>query len=146
MVSTQANNEKEKNKDDGRQQTMMTFIGVAILVAGFVALIKIFGLVEKSSEVFNISKLALSDMQNPNLDDDAKEVALQHHAKRLFSLFFLLTLGGAVALLLPAGLLLLLEKMDLLSFSNVMTMTLSWEFLLVSSVLIIAIILLAKKR
>lgn len=124
---------------------MMTYVGVVILVAGFVVLIRIFGLVEKSSEVFHISKLALSDMQNPDFDDDAKEVALQQHAKRLFSLFFLLTIGGAAALALPAGLLFLLEKMGLLSLSNVMAVTLSWEFLLVSSVLIIAIILLAKK-
>ena len=125
---------------------MMTFVGVTILVAGFVVLVRIFGLVEKSGEVFKISKLALSDIQNPGLDDDAKEVALQQHAKRLFSLFFLLTVGGAAALALPAGLLFLLEKMDLLSLNAVMTVTLSWEFLLASSVLIIAIILGAKKQ
>lgn len=124
----------------------MTLVGVAILVAGFVVLIKIFGLVEKSGEVFKISKLALADLQNPDLDDEAKEVALQLYAKRLFSLFILLTIGGAAALVLPAGLLLLLEKMDFLSFSNVLAVTLSWEFFLVISVLIIAVILLAKKR
>ena len=125
---------------------MMTFVGVTILVTGFVVLVRIFGLVEKSGEVFKISKLALSDIQNPSLDDDAKEVALQQHAKRLFCLFFLLTVGGAAALALPAGLLFLLEKMDLLSLNAVMTVTLSWEFLLASSVLIIAIILRAKKQ
>jgi hypothetical protein len=125
---------------------MMTFAGVAILVGGFVVLVKIFGLVEKSTEVFSVSRLALSDIQNPDLDDEAKEAALQQHAKRLFGLFFLLAIGGAAALALPAGLLFLLERMGLLSLSAVMTLTLSWEFLLASSVLIIAIILLAKKR
>ncbi len=125
---------------------MMTFAGVAILVAGFVVLVKIFGLVEKSTEVFSVSRLALSDIQNPDLDDAAKEAALQQHAKRLFGLFFLLAIGGAAALALPAGLLFLLERMGLLSLSAVMALTLSWEFLLASSVLIIAIILLAKKR
>jgi hypothetical protein len=125
---------------------MMTFAGVAILVAGFVVLVKIFGLVEKSTEVFSVSRLALSDMQNPDLDDEAKEAAIQQHAKRLFGLFFLLAIGGAAALALPAGLLFLLEGMGLLSLSAVITVTLSWEFLLASSVLIIAIILLAKKR
>lgn len=124
----------------------MTFAGVAILVAGFVVLVKIFGLVEKSTEVFSVSRLALSDMQNPDLDDEAKEAAIQQHAKRLFGLFFLLAIGGAAALALPAGLLFLLEGMGLLSLSAVITVTLSWEFLLASSVLIIAIILLAKKR
>lgn len=124
----------------------MTYVGVAILVAGFVVLIKIFGLVEKSREVFTVSKFALSDIQNPELNDDAKEVALQQHAKRLFTLFFLLTVGGAAALALPAGLLFLLEQAGLLSFSDVIAVTLSWEFLLASSVLIIAVILLAKKH
>ena len=124
----------------------MTFAGVAILVAGFVVLVKIFGLVEKSTEVFSVSRLALSDIQNPDLDDAAKEAALQQHAKRLFGLFFLLAIGGVAALALPAGLLFLFERMGLLSLSAVMTVTLSWEFLLASSVLIIAIILLAKKR
>ncbi|MDH3947336.1 MAG: hypothetical protein OEU74_00080 [Gammaproteobacteria bacterium] len=125
---------------------MMTFAGVAILVAGFVVLVKIFGLVEKSTEVFSVSRLALSDIQNPDLDDEAKEAAIQKHAKRLIGLFFLLTIGGAAALALPAGLLFLLERMGLLSLSAVIAVTLSWEFLLASSVLIIAIILLAKNR
>jgi hypothetical protein len=125
---------------------MMSLAGATLLVIGFVVLSKIFGLIQKSTAVIDVAKLALTDLRNPGLDDDAKEIALQRHAKRLFGLFLLLTLGGAAALFLPVGLIWLLEQLGLLSFNAVIDTTLSWEFLLASTLLALAILWIARKH
>lgn len=125
---------------------MIVFTGAALLVIGFIALIKIFGLVEKSIDVINLARLAYADLQNPALNDDAKEVALQSHAKRLFVLFLLITLGGAAALALPMGLIWLLEQMDVLSLNAVISAALSWKFLLAGTVLAIVVFRITRER
>jgi hypothetical protein len=125
---------------------MIAFTGAAFLVVGFIALIKIFGLVEKSIDVINIAKLAYADFQNQSLNDDAKEAALQRYAKRLFALFFLITLGGAAALALPMGLIWLLEQMGVLSLNAVIITALSWEFLLASTALAIVVFWITRER
>lgn len=125
---------------------MIVFTGAALLVIGFIALIKIFGLVEKSIDVINLARLAYADLHNPALNDDAKEVALQSHAKRLFVLFLLITLGGAAALALPMGLIWLLEQMDVLSLNAVISAALSWKFLLAGTVLAIIVFRITRER
>jgi hypothetical protein len=55
---------------------------------------------------------------------------MQAHAKRLFVLFFLLTLGAAAALLLPVGVIWLLDGAGVFSYDGVLRVLLSWEFLL----------------
>lgn len=124
----------------------MSFVGATLLVAGFIALIKIFGLFEKSSEAIAVAKLAYADFRNPHLSDDAKEAALQGYAKNLFLLFFLITLGSVAALGLPIGLLWLLEQVNILSLSAVMATTLSWQFLLLSTILATVIFWVIRKR
>lgn len=115
---------------------MGSIAGACLLVAGFLVLFKLLGLAEKSLEAIQIAKRALADIRSPELDDYAKEKALQGHAKHLFALFFVLTVGGFAALLIPAALIWLLEKLDLLVFDSVLETTLSWPFLVVSSVAI----------
>jgi hypothetical protein len=124
---------------------MMTLIGVSILVISFVTLIKFFGLIQISVNVVNTAKCALSDLRNPNLCDDAKEIALQGYAKRLFSLFGLLTAGSITALAVPIGLIWLLEQVGILSLNAVITIVISWEFLLGSVLLAYGLFLLMKK-
>jgi hypothetical protein len=113
---------------------MIAFAGAVFLAVSFIVLIKIFGLVEKSTDVVHVTKLAFADLRNPDLDEEVKELALQRHAKQLFTLFFLLTLGSAASLALPMGLIWLLEQIRVLSLTAVMTTLLSWEFLLASAV------------
>lgn len=124
----------------------MSFVGAALLVAGFIVLVKIFGLLKKSTEAITVAKRAYADFQNPHLSDDAKEVALQGYAKKLFLLFFLITLGSIAALALPIGLLWLLEQINILSLNAVMTTALSWQFLLISTALGTVIFWIARKR
>jgi uncharacterized oligopeptide transporter (OPT) family protein len=111
----------------------MALAGAIFLVVGFVALIRMFGLIKKCGDVFDLVKSSLAVLRNPSLDDDAKESAMQSYARQLFLLFLLLTLGAALALALPAGVIWILDVLQVVSLRAVIDVTLSWQFLLGST-------------
>jgi hypothetical protein len=111
----------------------MALAGALFLVVGFVLLVRAFGLIAKCGDVLDLVQSSLGVLREPSLDDDARERALQSHAKRLFALFFLLTAGAALALALPAALIWVLDALGLVSFDAVVDMTLSWQFLLATT-------------
>ena len=108
----------------------MALAGAILLVIGFVALVRAFGLVGKCGEVFAVARASLAILRNTALDDAAKERELQTHATRLFALFFALTAGAALALALPAGLIWVLDAMHVVPLRDVLEVALSWQFLL----------------
>jgi len=116
----------------------MALAGAIFLVVGFVALVRIFGLVRKCNEVLDLARASLAVMRNPSLDDSHKERALQSHATRLFSLFLLLTAGAGLALALPAGMIWILDALEVVSLRAVLEVTLSWQFLLGSTLVGVA--------
>ncbi|QGY39213.1 hypothetical protein GM415_03435 [Pseudodesulfovibrio cashew] len=124
----------------------MLYVGVAILVLGFVVLLKAFGLVDKANRTIACSKESVDIIRNPGLGDDDKEKALQANSKQLFLLFFQLTLGCAAALLLPAAVVWGLDKAGLMSFDEVVAFTLSWEFLLGTTLLIVVLFYVMRKN
>jgi uncharacterized oligopeptide transporter (OPT) family protein len=124
----------------------VSLAGAIFLVVGFVALVRMFGLIKKCGEVLDLVKSSLAVLRNPSLDDDAKEGALQSHAKQLFSLFLLLTLGAALALALPAGMIWILDVLQVLSLRAVIEVTLSWQFLLGSTLFGVVAWRLTRKR
>jgi len=123
----------------------MSLAGALFLVVGFVVLVRKFGLVQKSGDVFGLVKSTLEVLRNPSLDDAAKESALQSHAKQLFSLFLLLTVGAAAALALPTGVIWLLDLLRVLSLRSVIEVTLSWPFLIGTTLLAIVAWRLTRK-
>jgi hypothetical protein len=112
----------------------MALAGAIFLVVGFVVLVKAFGLLAKCSEVLDLARTSLAVLRNPALDDDSKESALQSNAVKLFLLFLLLTAGAALALVLPTGLIWVLDRLHVVSLRAVLELTLSWQFLLASTV------------
>lgn len=60
---------------------MISWIGAALLVVGFVVLIRLCGLVEKSGDVVTIACRSFGVIRSSALSDEAKEVALQKDAK-----------------------------------------------------------------
>jgi hypothetical protein len=108
----------------------MALAGAIFLVVGFVLLVRMFGLIGKCRHVLDLVQSSVAVLRDPSLDDDARERALQAHAKQLFALFFLLTTGAALALALPAGLIWILDALRVVSLRAVVEMTLSWQFLL----------------
>jgi hypothetical protein len=116
---------------------MTLWIAAAFLVVGFLALAKLFRLVEKSGNVFAVSQRSLAIIRNSELSDDAKEAALQENAKRLFALAFLLTLGAAAAVLAPMGLLWLCDRLGWISLDAVSRVALSPAFIIASCALVL---------
>ena len=71
---------------------------------------------------------------------------MQQHAKRLFVLFFLLTLGAAAALLLPVGVIWLLSRVGLFSYDDVVALLLSWQFLLATTAIAAGVVSLRSRK
>ena len=114
---------------------MISWIGAAFLVFGFLVLMRLFGLAEMSADVVHVAGGSFRVIRSSSVSDEAKETALQKDAKRLLRLFLLLTVGGAAAVLFPMGLLWGCDLLGWISLDSVFSVALSPIFLIVSSVL-----------
>jgi hypothetical protein len=123
----------------------MDYVAATFLVLGFIAILKAFKVVQNSARVISITNRALADFRSNDLDDDAKEAALQTHARHLFVLFFLVTLGGVAAVFAPLAVVWVLDWLQLLSLANVLQATLSWQFIAASTAAF-GLIFFAKRR
>jgi len=122
-------------------------IGAVFLVLAFIVLLRRFALVEKSSEVLTITRRSLAVIRNAELSDERKENALQDNAKQMLRLSFVLTAGGAAAVLLPVGLLWVCDRLGWLSLAVVFSTAVSPGFLIGSGlVALLAILLPASKE
>ena len=114
----------------------MALVGALLSVAVFLVLLDRFGIVEKSTEVVTVARASLADVSNAALSDETKEAALRGHAVRLFALFFQMTAGLACALVGPLGLVWLGGRAGLLSFPAVTDTLMSWDFIVLTTLLI----------
>lgn len=110
----------------------MVVVAAVIVILGFFFFLKLFGIVEKSTKVVEISKSSFSVIRNPDLDDRQKEAQTQAFAKELFSLFFFITIGSMLAIALPFALIWLMEFVNLVKVEDVIETTLSIECILVT--------------
>ena len=124
---------------------MSPWLGAILLVAGFVVLIQLLGVIKKSHNVIRIALHSLKVIGSSRLSDEQKESKLQKNSKRLFGLFFVLALGSAIAILIPIGILWLGDYLGLISLSAVLATTISPVFILVSSILMVALIFLKSR-
>ena len=123
---------------------MIEIAGAVFVIAGFLFLMTLFGLVERSARVFVVSKAATRDLTDSTLDDDAKETAIRAHAKTLGGLFVLLALGGFGAVVAPLGVIALLDAFAIVSFDNVMNALMSWWMIGAAAIVFAAVV--ARKR
>jgi hypothetical protein len=114
---------------------MMPWLAAGFLVLGFVALARLLRMIERSTEVFAISRRSFDVIRDSSLSDDDKEATLQRNALQLFRLFFLLTLAGLAAVFLPLGLVWCADRLAWISLQEVMDVALSPIFLIGSGVL-----------
>ena len=124
----------------------MSIVGAAVLVLGFVLVISIFDLVGKSSRVFAISKNVMHTLQDSSLDDLQKEKSMQAYSKTLFSLFFIILLICAVAVFIPLAVVKLMDLLGWLCMEDVMAILLSWQFILISSILVIVLAWIFRRK
>ena len=125
---------------------MIEYSGAIFLVIGFIFILKISRLVEKSTRVIGISKQAMTELRNPELSDDDKETAMQAHSKQLVGLFFLITIGGIAAVFFPLAVIWGLDWLELLSIGAVLDVALSWPFIVLTCVLLIVVLVINRKR
>lgn len=124
----------------------MVWLGGIIVVLGFVVLLKLFGLIERSKRVISIAKSSVTVMQDKEMDDLAKEKAMQKNATDLLVLFLIITVLSALAVALPFVLVWIMELIGLVTINEVIELTLSWEFILVAFVLSVAYFWLIRKK
>lgn len=125
---------------------MISVIAATTWIAGFSLLLSILGVVSRAIEVTTISRQALTEFQDKNMSDEDKETAFQGYAKRLFILFFLISAGSAAAFALPGGAFWLLGKTQWFSFEALIVTAISWQFLIVSTVVVSAVIVITVRR
>ncbi len=119
---------------------MSQWVGAIILVVGFVVLIQLLGVTKKSRNVVRIALHSMKIIGSSRLSDRQKESKLQKNSLRLFGLFFVLAFSGAIAILIPLGVLWLGDRLGLLSLYDVLATTVSPVFLIVSSIVAIAVL------
>jgi len=125
---------------------MIPYLSAVFLAAGFIGVARVLRLVPRAHVAISTAKGALEVVRSPDLDDDAKEAALQKHAKELFGSFFVLTLGGAAAVGLPTAVVWGLEKINVGSVSAAIAAALSPAFLVPSSLIIFVALLWSRGK
>ncbi|MBL0115573.1 MAG: hypothetical protein IPP45_09070 [Sphingomonadales bacterium] len=121
-------------------------LAAAFIVLGFAMILSRLGLVALASEVRHLSQRSLNVLRDALLDDDAKEAAMQANARALFAKFIHLTLGLALALLVPVALIWGVSLTGIVSFETVMAVSLTWPFLLAGGILFIVVLMLGKRQ
>lgn len=124
---------------------LAVLLAACFLVLGFIFLLYALKLVEHAKLVTQISRQSLEIMGDATLNDDEKEKAMQENAVKLFKLFVILTLGGAVSLLAPAAIIWGIGNFGWISFDAVIHLTLDWRFLIGTTVIGISIYLVKQK-
>ena len=109
-------------------------------------LMKIFGLVGRTKKVTVVAKSALDVIRDSNLDERQKEAATQKMAKELFSLFFLIAGASLLALAVPLGLVWIMELANLLTLAEVISATLTLQFIGIAAAISVAMFLWSKTR
>lgn len=94
----------------------MDVLWASLVVVGFAGVLERLGLPARAEEVARRSRECLAVLQDPALDDDRKEAALQGHARRLFVLLAVLVGGSVLALGLPLGAVWALDRVGWASF------------------------------
>lgn len=108
---------------------MTAWFAAVLLVIGVLVLLHRFGLMELSREAIRLSRQSFDVVRNPMLTDDAKQSALQHNAKRLFRLAFVMIVAGAAALGIPTTLLWLADGLNIVSWSATVAASLHPAFI-----------------
>src|SRR6185436_9488480 len=124
---------------------MTSWLAAFGLLAAFVVLARALGLTERSRSVLATTRDSMAVMRAASLTDEQKEASLQANAIALFKSFLILSAGLGVAALLPAAALWLGDRLGWLSFDRVLAVSLSPAFLLVSTAVVIATLLLGRR-
>ncbi len=118
---------------------MTGWIGALFFTIGFVILLRLFAVAEKSSQVVSTAHRSYHTIRNKDLSDEEKEKALQENAKKFFILFISIAMGGGAAILAPLGILWTADRYGLLCLDGIFEVLVSPLFLIIASVLAVLV-------
>lgn len=113
----------------------MSWAAAAFVIGAFFWLLQLLRVPARAADVVTRSRQALQTMRDRALDDDAKEAAIQGHAKAMFGQFLMITIAAAAALTAPLGVVGALHAAALVDFDEVIERTMSWPVLVGATVL-----------
>jgi len=108
---------------------MVNWIAAIGIVAAFVAIIQRLRLVGHCKSAARIASESFTIIRSRELPDEAKEEALQKNTPRLFIAALKIILAGVLAVGVPVGVLYLADSADLVSFDEVLALSISMPFL-----------------
>jgi hypothetical protein len=108
----------------------MSLVLATLVVIAFAVIIERLEFAERSREVVDRARNCVEIVRDPSMDDDAKASGLQRQAVRLFGLFGIFLVGGLAAILLPLGVVWLLELAGVASLGGVLSVLERLDFLL----------------
>lgn len=113
----------------------MTWLAAALVVGGFLWLLHLLRVPPRAADVVARARDALRVLRSRELGDEAKEAAMQAHAKAMFGQFFVITAAAAVALAAPLAALYALHAAGLVAFDAALERTVSWPVLVGATVI-----------
>ena len=123
----------------------MAWLAAIVLVGGFILLLKPFRVIRNSQETLTLSREVMTVLGNKQLSELEKEKAMQRHSLAFMRYFVLILAGCAGALLLPLGLVWILDLAGLSPLDDAIAITMSWPFLLGSTVVGIAVLVIQSR-
>lgn len=117
----------------------MSLVGAVGVVVLFAVLFQTLGLVARARQVVAIAVESMRIAANARIADDDKERMLQKSAIRLTGLLLYLVVGSLLALLVPAGVVRLLDAAGVMSFDEVFELLLNWKFIMAGTFIAIVV-------
>lgn len=105
----------------------MIYLAALLVVAAFILALRLFHVVAVARDIIDRTRGATATLRAADLDDDAKERAIQATAGQLLVRFVSITLRAVGALAVPTALLWLLDVAGLVSMGAVTAFLLRWD-------------------
>jgi len=103
------------------------YLAALLVVAAFILALRLFHVVAVARDIIDRTRGATATLRAADLDDDAKERAIQATAGQLLVRFVSITLRAVGALAVPTALLWLLDVAGLVSMGAVTAFLLRWD-------------------
>jgi hypothetical protein len=116
---------------------MMVYVGAAVLVVGFLVLLKICRLVDTTKRITEQARLVLDTVRSSTLSDRDKELRMQRYSWALLKLTVASCGGLAIALGLPYAVVWALDRAGWAQLDASLALVMSWPFLVATSVLVV---------
>lgn len=123
----------------------MIYLAALLVVAAFIIALRLFHVVAVARDIVDRTRGATATLRAADLDDDAKERAIQAAAGQLLVRFVSITLRAVGALAVPTALLWLLDVAGLVSMAAVTAFLLRWDVIVGLTVVLLVAYLVVQR-